>query len=528
MIAELCSGGRGAVTAQRSKGLMNIVIDIMIFAGAALMVWNILRYNKYMKSTMEYGDWEGNKATLIVPLILLVLFLLGYLMVGLTGKPDIIMAGILFGGSIFVAIIVRTLERVTEHLLETGRLEAELKAAEESSRAKTAFLSNMSHEIRTPMNAIIGIDAIALRDPELKPETREQLEKIDSSAQHLLALINDVLDMSRIETGQMLLRNEPFSMEEVLDQVGSIIQSQCDDKGISFESEVRGRKEEASKAHGPCCMGDSMKVRQVLINILGNAVKFTPEGGKVTFLTEAEGCCAGGTGDSCRVKFVISDTGAGMDEEYLPKIFDAFSQEDDSSTNKYGGSGLGMAITKRLVDMMGGTIEVTSRKGEGTTFTVGLEFAPVDPETAAAENEEVSAERNISLTGRRILFAEDVDINAEILADLLEMEGAEPERAGNGKKAVDMFAASEPGYYDAILMDMRMPVMDGLEATRTIRSMDRADAKTIPVIALTANAFYADVRKCLEAGMNDHLSKPVDPELLNKTLARIMGGEEKK
>ena len=187
-----------------------------------------------------------------------------------------------------------------------------------------------------------------------------------------------------------------------------------------------------------------------------------------------------------------------------------------------------MAITKRLVDMMGGTIEVTSRKGEGTTFTVGLEFAPVDPETAAAENEEVSAERNISLTGRRILFAEDVDINAEILADLLEMEGAEPERAGNGKKAVDMFAASEPGYYDAILMDMRMPVMDGLEATRTIRSMDRADAKTIPVIALTANAFYADVRKCLEAGMNDHLSKPVDPELLNKTLARIMGGEEKK
>ena len=333
--------------------------------------------------------------------------------------------------------------------------------------------------------------------------------------------------MSRIETGQMLLRNEPFSMEEVLDQVGSIIQSQCDDKGISFESEVRGRKEEASKAHGPCCMGDSMKVRQVLINILGNAVKFTPEGGKVTFLTEAEGCCAGGTGDSCRVKFVISDTGAGMDEEYLPKIFDAFSQEDDSSTNKYGGSGLGMAITKRLVDMMGGTIEVTSRKGEGTTFTVGLEFAPVDPETAAAENEEVSAERNISLTGRRILFAEDVDINAEILADLLEMEGAEPERAGNGKKAVDMFAASEPGYYDAILMDMRMPVMDGLEATRTIRSLDRADAKTIPIVALTANAFYADVRKCLAAGMDDHLSKPVDPELMKKTLARVMGGEEK-
>ena len=503
---------------------MTIVIDVMIFAGAALMVWNILRYNKYMKSTMEYGDWEGNKATLIVPLILLIMFLLGYLIVGLTGKPDIIMAGILFGGSIFVAIIVRTLERVTEHLLETGRLEAELKAAEEGSRAKTVFLSNMSHEIRTPMNAIIGIDTLALRDPDLKPETREQLEKIDSSAQHLLSLINDVLDMSRIETGQMLMRNEPFSMKEVLDQVGSIIQSQCDDKGVTFVQEVRGSRPDAAKANGPCCMGDSMKIRQVLINILGNAVKFTPEGGTVTFLTE--GCCAGGTGDSCRVKFVISDTGAGMDEEYLPKIFDAFSQEDDSSTNKYGGSGLGMAITKRLVDMMGGTIEVKSKKGEGTTFTVRLEFAPVDPETAAAEKEEFSAEGSMSLEGRRILFAEDVDINAEILADLLEMEGAGSERAGNGKKAVDMFAASEPGYYDAILMDMRMPVMDGLEATRTIRSLDRADAKTIPIVALTANAFYEDVRKCLAAGMDDHLSKPVDPELMKKTLARVMCGEE--
>ena len=505
---------------------MTILIDAMIFAGAALMVWNILRYNKYMKSTMEYGDWEGNEATLIVPFVLLVMFLLGYLAVGLTGKPDIIMAGILFGGSIFVAIIVRTLERVTEHLLETGRLEAELKAAEESSRAKTVFLSNMSHEIRTPMNAIIGIDTLALRDPNLRPETREQLEKIDSSAQHLLSLINDVLDMSRIETGQMLLRNEPFSMEEVLDQVGSIIQSQCDDKGLRFVQEVRGTKKEAARDHGPCCMGDSMKVRQVLINILGNAVKFTPPGGTVTFLTEAEGCCAGGTEEGCRVKFIISDTGAGMDEEYIPKMFDAFSQEDDSSTNKYGGSGLGMAITKRLVDMMGGTIEVTSKRGEGTTFTVGLGFAPVDPETAAAAKKEASAE-SISLEGRRILFAEDVDINAEILADLLEMEGAASEHAGNGKKAADMFAASGPGYYDAILMDMRMPVMDGLEATRAIRSMDRADAKTIPIIALTANAFYADVQKCLEAGMDDHLSKPVDPELLKKTLARVMGGEEK-
>ena len=320
---------------------MTALINIMIFAGAALMVWNILRYHIYMRKTMAYGDWEGNKATLIVPLVLLAMFLLGYVIVGFTGKADIIMAGILFGGSVFVAIIVRTLENITEHLKETGRLEAELMAAEESSRAKTVFLSNMSHEIRTPMNAIIGIDALALKDPDLKPETREQLQKIDSSAKHLLALINDVLDMSRIETGQMVVRNEPFSMEEVLDQVGSIIQSQCDDKGLTFVREVRGRKKEAAAKHGPCCMGDSMKVRQVLINILGNAVKFTDAPGVVILtveqLEESEGIS--------RLRFTMKDTGAGMDKEFIPKIFEAFSQEDATTTNRYGGSGLGMAIT---------------------------------------------------------------------------------------------------------------------------------------------------------------------------------------
>ena len=519
---------RGPAACRGSQRIrMNILINAMIFAGAALMVWNILRYYKYMKSTMEYGDWEGNRATLIVPFILLVMFLLGYVIVGVIGKADIIMACILFGGSVFVAIIVGTLERVTKHLIETGQLEAELKAAEESSRAKTVFLSNMSHEIRTPMNAIIGIDALALKDPDLKPETREQLQKIDSSAKHLLALINDVLDMSRIETGQMVVRNEPFSMDEVLDQVGSIIQSQCEDRGLTFVQEVRGRKKEASGAYGPCCMGDSMKVRQVLINILGNAVKFTPPGGTVTFLTETAGCCMGGSGAGCKVRFTISDTGVGMDEEYIPKIFDAFTQEDDTSTNKYGGSGLGMAITNSLIDMMGGTVEVTSKKGEGTTFVVELGFTPVDPEKAAAAKEEAAAEiGGLTLEGRRILFAEDVDINAEILADILEMEGVESERAENGQAAVDMFAASEAGYYDAILMDMRMPVMDGLEATRKIRALDKEDARAIPIIALTANAFEEDVRRCLEAGMDAHLSKPIDPELLTLTLARIVRGEE--
>ena len=496
---------------------MTLLIDIMIFAGAALMVRNILLYNKYMHSTLKYGDWEGNKAPLVVPFVLLIMFLLGYVMVGLSGRADIIMAGILLGGSIFVAIIVRTLRIITNRIIETSRLEAELMASEESNRAKTAFLSNMSHEIRTPMNAIKGIDAIALRDPDLKPETREQFQKIDSSANHLLDLINDVLDMSRIESGQMPLRYEAFSLDDVLARVGGIIHSQCVDRGLSFEQEVHG---DGSLR----CMGDSMKLSQVLINILGNAVKFTPPGGTVSFITEEESL---GDGAGSKVKFTIRDTGVGMDEEYIPKIFEAFTQEDDTSTNKYGGSGLGMAITKSLVDMMGGSISVESVKDEGTTFHLSFRFDSVGAETSAAPDEtEPAEERLLSLEGRRVLFAEDVDINAEILADLLEMEGVESERAANGRICVELFEASEPGHYDAILMDMRMPVMDGLEATRIIRDLDREDAKTIPVIALTANAFEEDVRQCLEAGMDAHLSKPVDPDMLAITLSRFIHGTE--
>jgi len=492
---------------------MTIIIDIMIFAGAALMVWNILRYYSYMKSTIDYGEWEGNNATLIVPLILLVMFLLGYVVVGALGTSNIIMAGILLGGSIFVAIIVRTLRITTKRIIETSTLKAELMASEESNRAKTAFLSNMSHEIRTPINAVIGIDTLALKDPDLKPETREQFQKIGASAKHLLGLINDVLDMSRIESGQMPLRHEVFSLDEVLDKVGSIIQSQCIDKGLTFEQEVHGD----SSRH---FMGDGMKLSQVLINILGNAVKFTPQGGKVSFITEEEPLDDGSVSS---VRFTISDTGVGMDKEYIPKLFDAFTQEDDTSTNRYGGSGLGMAITKNIVDMMGGTINVTSVKGEGTTFYLSMHFDVADAEEAdAAAGKGAAEELLATLEGRRVLFAEDVEINAEILADILALEGVESRHASNGREIVELFEASEPGHYDAILMDMRMPVMDGLEATRAIRGLDRYDAKKIPVIALTANAYEDDAKRCEEAGMNAHLLKPVDPDVLAATLARFI------
>ena len=535
------------------------------------------------------------------------------------------------------------------------QMEVDKKVAEESSRAKTSFLSNMSHEIRTPMNAIIGLDNIALKDPDLSPRTREHLEKIGGSAKHLLGLINDILDMSRIESGRMVLKNEEFSFRDFLDQINVIINGQCQDKGLEFKCRIIGRMADYY-------VGDDMKLKQVLINILGNSVKFTPAPGTVTFTAQEIGHYEG----HCTLRFTMADTGIGMDQEYIPKIFEAFSQEDATTTNRYGGSGLGMAITKNIVEMMNGEIVVESEKGVGSTFTVtvtlkssshsahsaegavdlshlrtlvvdddevacehaqlvlsdigieaelctdsgealhrllterekghpysmvvtdyrmpgmnGIELTrelrrrdngetvvliltgysledatdeawsagadgllnkplftdtltreiqnalhkkhPVEADLPVVQPEEESDE---ILVGRRILMAEDIDINADILLDLLDMEEMEGEHAHNGQIAVDMFAKSEPGYYDAILMDVRMPVMDGLTASKTIRELDHPDAKTIPIIAMTANAFDEDVQRSLQAGMNAHLSKPVEPERLYETLGKLIRQRE--
>ena len=280
-----------------------------------------------------------------------------------------------------------------------------------------------------------------------------------------------------------------------------------------------------------------MKLKQILINILGNSVKFTPEGGSVILTVQADAA----EDNRCPVSFFIKDTGEGIDKEYLPKIFDAFSQEDSSATNKYGGTGLGMAITKSLVDLMGGQISVESEKGVGTTFRVDIDLE-VLPGHAEGTNEQQAAGQKavssgtpdtaedgvISLEGRRVLFAEDVELNAEILADFLEMEDIVSDWAPNGKAAVELFAASEPGSYDAILMDLRMPEMDGLTATKEIRKLDREDAGTIPIIALTANAFEEDMHQSIEAGMNAHLSKPIDCDMLYDELRRQISGRQAK
>ena len=400
--------------------------------------------------------------------------------------------------------------------------EREKILAEEANRAKTSFLSSMSHEIRTPMNAIIGLDTIALKDPDLPPRTREHLEKIGASASHLLGLINDILDMTRIESGRMTLKEEEFSLRDILDQVNIIIKGQCAEKGLTFDSRVEGRTRDYY-------IGDDMKLKQVLINILGNSVKFTDAPGTITFLTEQ----LSELEDTCTMRFVMRDTGIGMDEEFIPKIFEAFSQENTDTVNRYGSTGLGMAITKRLIEMMNGDIHVDSEKGVGSTFTVTIKLKATDRAHSAedkgwkdgkgenAGRESAVEENALLLDGLHVLMAEDIEMNAEILMDLLEMEGISADWAENGSIAVELFQAHEEGYYAAILMDVRMPVMDGLEATRAIRALPRQDAQNIPIIAMTANAFEEDVQNSLQAGMNAHLSKPIETDRLYDILAKL-------
>ena len=532
----------------------------------------------------------------------------------------------------------------TRKMMEQSRaLQEALVAAEAANKAKTAFLSNMSHEIRTPMNAIIGLDNIALNDPGISSQTRDYLQKINISAKHLLNIINDILDMSRIESGRMVVNNEEFSFSKALEQVNTIISGQCREKGLQYECRTKGRIDEYY-------IGDNMKLRQVMINILGNAVKFTPAGGKVSFYIENIARFDG----KATLRFTIRDNGIGMSKDYLPKLFDAFSQEDSSATNKHGSTGLGMPITKSIVELMNGSIEVESEKGVGTTFTMiitlkesehrnesgcEMEFRPdeivvlvIDDDPVACEhakmvlgqvgvNCDIAASgsegvemvklhharredynlilvdwkmpgmdglettrqirsimghdapiiiltsynwddiveeakqagvdsfvakplfvgnvmdqfyeafrsknaarmaNKVDLKGRHVLLAEDVAVNAEIMVMVLNMREIEVDVAENGKIAVEMFSNHPDGYYDAILMDMRMPEMDGLEATRRIRALNRADSKSVPIIALTANAFDEDVQRSMQAGLNAHLSKPVDPETLFETLESLV------
>ena len=399
---------------------------------------------------------------------------------------------------------VSELKRVNAEM-DSARKAAEQarKEAEQANMAKQEFLSSMSHDIRTPMNAIIGMTSLALDNADNPKQVQDYLGKIALSSKHLLGLINDVLDISKIESGKMTLNVEPMSLREVMDCIVNIMQPQVKAKNQQFNAAAY----EILSEDVYC---DSVRLNQVLINLLGNAVKFTPEKGSVQLTVYQEALPE----DASRVRthFLVSDTGIGMSKEYQKVIFESFSREDNTRVRKTEGSGLGMAITKYIVDAMGGTISVRSEQGQGSEFhiTVDLEraAAPVAAQAVDGASGAGGADGAV-LKGKRILLAEDNELNWEVARELLSALELELDWAENGEICVEKFRKSPAGYYDAIIMDVRMPVMDGYEAAAAIRGLDRADAD-LPIIAMTADAFSEDIQKCLACGMNDHLAKPID------------------
>lgn len=390
------------------------------------------------------------------------------------------------------------------------RLVAAAEQAESANIAKSKFLSNMSHDIRTPINGIMGMTSIALKNPGIDDKTRECLTKIDSVSHHLLSLVNDILDMSRIESGKTVIVQEPLDIRTVIENCLSIIRGQTSERSLQIVDEFGQFKY-------PKILGDELHLRQIFINILGNAVKFTPDGGTITFRARE----VSSDGVNVSYQFEIEDTGIGMKADFIEHIWESFSQEDGGSRSEYKGTGLGMSITKQFVELMGGEISVQSELNAGSIFTVRLSFL-IDTHS---EEETIVEYTQISLEGVHVLLVEDNELNREIAITLLEEEGIVITTAENGQEAVEAFAANPPGTFDVILMDVMMPVMDGMEATRNIRAMEREDASVIPILAMTANAFEEDIRKTREAGMNAHLAKPIDMLVVLKTIANYVKRE---
>ena len=405
---------------------------------------------------------------------------------------------------------VLDLERENNHKLAEA-----LDMAREANRSKSTFLANMSHDIRTPMNAIIGITALIEHDVDNAAKVKEYAKKIEVSSQHLLGLINDVLDMSKIESGKTTLNFVDFSISEMLRRIEILFRPQTDAKNQTLLI----TKEHI---HHEWLNGDSVRLMQVFNNLMSNAIKYTQEGGKIQFFAEE---CQTNSSVYAKFRFIVKDNGIGMSEEFQDKIFDSFTREENSVINKIQGTGLGMAISKNLIQAMGGTIEVKSEKGKGSCFEVIVDFK-------IAENKEVYQPEQIEdekqdetiLNGMCFLCAEDNELNAEILKELLDIEGAKCQICENGEKVVEAFEKSQPGEYDMILMDIQMPVMNGYEATKAIRNSKHPMAKTIPIIAMTANAFSEDIQKSFSAGMNAHVSKPVEMKVLGKAIQNITAG----
>ena len=390
-----------------------------------------------------------------------------------------------------------------------------LQTAENANKAKTDFLSNMSHDIRTPMNAIIGMTSLIRHDAGNKAKVIEYADKIDISSQHLLGIINDVLDMSKIEAGKTVFKYTDFSILDFITELNTIFHSQIDEKNQTLTIIKENIRHEWVN-------GDKVHLMQIFSNLVSNAVKYTQKGGKIQFLVEE---CETKSSVYAKYRFLVSDNGIGMSADFKETIFDAFTRAESSVTNKIQGTGLGMAITKNLVEAMGGTIDVESEPGQGSCFEVLIDLRIAeDRKVVLTAQEEIDEPDSNTLKGMRFLCAEDNELNAEILMELLKIEGAECIICENGERVLEAFEQSAPGDYDMILMDVQMPVMNGYDATRAIRRSTHELAKTIPIIAMTANAFSEDIQYSLAAGMNAHISKPVDMKTLEKTIRRIKIG----
>ncbi len=398
-------------------------------------------------------------------------------------------------------------EEKEKELAYQEKLEKAVKEANRANRAKTAFLSRMSHDIRTPINGIMGMLEIIRKNRDNEDKVDDCLDKIETSSGYLLSLLNDVLDMSKLESGEAVIAQEPFDIRKVFEGCSEIAQPIAADNGIKL---IEDREK---KITHPYLIGSPTHLRQILINIISNAIKYNKASGSVKCEWEE----IASTDETVIYQFIITDTGQGMSEEYLQHIFEPFSQEHGEGRSKYRGTGLGLAIVKELIDRMQGDISVESKLGEGSRFVVTLTF-PLDKNPPVETGKQEEQEALSDLNGIKILLVEDNELNQEICVFMLEEAGAVPEVADNGRIAVEKFEKSPVGSYGAVLMDVMMPEMDGLTATKLIRSMKREDAKSIPIIAMTANAFVEDMEKCREAGMNVHLSKPLDCATLLRTL----------
>ena len=432
-------------------------------------------------------------------------------------------------------------ERLNAKLQESEQeLKQALTEAESANAAKTTFLNSMSHDIRTPMNAIIGFTRLASAQLEHPEKVRDYLGKIEMSSEHLLSLIDDVLDMSRIESGKVTLQEKPLHLPTLMEDLSTMIRPSLEEKQIDFRMELQDVENED-------VLADPLRLTQILLNLLSNAVKYNRMNGSVRFLLRQEK--SGLEGRAC-YHFIVRDTGIGISERFQQHLFENFSREETATVSGIQGTGLGLAITKRMVDMMGGTIELSSAEGQGSTFDVGLCFRCCVPaertsasDTAASEptsetsasgqtltsstchssGERITAEqKEADFRGRKILLVEDNELNQEIATEILKEAGFLVEVAEDGAIAVGKMADAAPGQYDLILMDVQMPVMNGYEATRQIRAMDSAYCRMIPILAMTANAFEEDRMLATEAGMNGYLTKPIDVEKMMKTIASFL------